>query len=115
MSSPVIRRFVGMLELLSRGRFVEKCDAHLEEAIRTLETLPDESGRASIVVTINFAYEGGRIEIKPSVKSKLPEEKGFSGTPFWTHEGALSIQHPSQHDMFEGPRDATKPRAQSAS
>jgi hypothetical protein len=114
VSNPVIRRFVGMLELLSRGRFVEKCDTHLEEAIRTLEALPDESGRAALTLTINIAYESGRIEIKPTIKSKLPEEKGFSGTPFWSVDGALSIQHPSQSDMFAGPRDTAKDRERDA-
>jgi hypothetical protein len=103
MSSPVIRRFVGMLELLNRGRFVEKLDAHLEEAIQTLEALPNEKGSATINIAITLAYESGNIEVKPSVKSKLPEERAFSGTPFWTHEGGLSVQHPSQIDMFAGP------------
>jgi hypothetical protein len=103
MSDPTIRRFVAMLELLNRGRFVEKLDDHLEEAIRTLEALPNEKGSATINISITFAYESGNVEIKPSVKSKLPEEKAFSGTPMWTHEGGLSVQHPSQIDMFAGP------------
>ncbi|VTZ24052.1 hypothetical protein MPC1_16100002 [Methylocella tundrae] len=55
-------------------------------------------------------YDSGRLEIKPSIKSKLPEEKAFSGTPFWTHEGALSVQHPSQIDMFAGPRVTERDR-----
>jgi len=106
MSSPVIRRFVGMLELLNRGRFIEKCDEHLQEAIRALDALPNEKGSVTMTVGITLTYESGRLEIKPSIKSKLPEEKAFSGTPFWTHDGALSVQHPSQIDMFAGPRDA---------
>ena len=47
------------------------------------------------------------------VKSKLPEDKAFSETPFWTLDGGLSVQHPSQTDMFAGPRDAAeRPRNQ---
>lgn len=110
MSEAIIRRFVTMLELLNRGRFVEKCDEHLEEAIRALEALPDESGRATISLTFTFAFESGRMEIKPAIKSKLPEEKAFSGTPFWTQAGGLSVQHPSQTDMFAGPRDTAPSR-----
>jgi hypothetical protein len=106
MSSPLIRRFVGLLELLNRGRFIEKCDEHLEEALRCLEALPNEKGNVTITVTLQIAFNTGQIDIKPAIKSKLPEEKAFSGTPFWTHEGALSVQHPSQIDLFAGPRDA---------
>jgi hypothetical protein len=101
-----IRKFDELIGLLSRGRFAEKCDEHLTHALETLEALPGEKGVATLTVTLTFNYESGRIDIKPVVKSKLPEEKGFSGTPFWTYEGGLSVQHPSQLDIFSGPRDA---------
>jgi hypothetical protein len=100
MSARPIRRFVDMLGLLNRGRFVEKLDEHLSEALSTLEALPSEKGSATLTVQVIVTYESGRLDIKPSVKSKLPEEKAFSGTPFWAVDGALSVQHPSQTDMF---------------
>lgn len=106
MSTPrAIRRFSEMLGLLSRGKFEEKCDEHLTHAIETLENLPGEKGTATLTLTITLNFEAGRLDVKPSIKSKLPEDKGFNGTPFWTYEGGLSVQHPSQFDMF-GPRDA---------
>lgn len=105
MAIRTIRRFTDVLGLLSRGKFAEKCDEHFEEAIRALEALPTEKGSATINLAITLNFDSGRLDIKPSIKSKLPEEKAFSGTPFWTHEGGVSTQHPSQADMF-GPRDA---------
>lgn len=105
MSVRAIRRFVDMLGLLNRGRFVEKLDEHLNSALETLEALPGEKGKATITCVIDINFESGRLDIRPSVKSKLPEEKAFSETPFWAFEGGLSVQHPSQMDMF-GPRDA---------
>jgi hypothetical protein len=101
-----IRTFAETVALLNRGRFAEKLDEHLTAAIATLEALPGEKGVAQIAVTLTIAYDAGRLDIKPAVKSKLPEEKAFSGTPFWSYEGGLSVQHPSQLDMFAGPRDA---------
>ncbi len=103
MAIRTIRKFDETLGLLNRGRFAEKCDEHLTHALETLEALPGEKGTATITVTLTVTYDSGRVDLKPSVKSKLPEEKAFSGTPFWVHEGGLSTQHPSQHDMF-GPR-----------
>ncbi|CUA90172.1 hypothetical protein Ga0061061_11196 [Chelatococcus sambhunathii] len=105
MSARPIRRIEELLPLLSRGNFLDKCNEHLAKSIETLEALPQEKGTATITVTLTFTYESGRLDVKPAVKSKLPEEKAFSGTPFWTYEGALSVQHPSQIDMFAGPRD----------
>lgn len=105
MSRP-IRRLNDLLPVLSRGRFVEKCDEHLSRTLETLEALPDGQGKATITLTLNVAYQDGRLEVTPSVKSKLPEEKGFSGTPFWAADGGFSVQHPSQSDMFTGPRPA---------
>lgn len=99
MSRP-IRKFTEMIGLLSKGRFEEKLDEALAEALTTLSALPNESGKASISLTINIAYDSGRLDIKPTVKSKLPEGKAFTGTPFWEADGALSVQHPSQLDML---------------
>jgi hypothetical protein len=103
-----IRKFDEMLGLLSRGKFAEKCDEALTHAIETLEQLPGEKGKATITLKIELAYQNGRLDINPDVKSKLPEGDKFSATPFWTYEGGLSVQHPSQIDMFAGPRVATK-------
>lgn len=95
-----IRRFTDMIGLLSRGRFAEKCDEKLVEAITALEALPDEEGTAEITIKIKVKYQSGRIDIVPAVASKLPAEKGFNATPFWSAEGGLSVEHPSQQDMF---------------
>lgn len=104
--SRTIRSFVEMLGLLSRGRFCERLDEELTEAIAALEALPNEKGSATISVDISLHFQNGRLDIKPKVKAKLPEAAAFTDTPFWTFEGGLSVQHPSQIDMFGGPRDA---------
>lgn len=103
MTTRAIHRFTEMLGLLSRGKFVEKLDDHLAESIKTLEALPAEKGEATITITVKLVYESGRLDVRPAVKSKLPDEKGFSGTPFWAFENGLSVQHPSQMDMFTRP------------
>ena len=110
MQARPIRSFTEALGLLSRGRFVEKCDESLQKALETLGALPDGKGKATITLTIDIAAQEDRLELKPTIKVKLPEEKGFAGTPFWNYEGALSVQHPSQFDMFNGPRDAEERR-----
>lgn len=110
MTARPIRKFTEMLGLLSKGKFSDRLDEELSEAISTLENLPNEKGSATITVTMTLTYQSGRLDIKPTVKAKLPEEKSFSDTPFWTLDGALSVQHPSQIDMFGGPSVAGERR-----
>ncbi len=106
MSTRPIRRFSEMLAILNRGRFEEKLDELLTKTCETLENLPEQSGKAVVNMTFTLTYSEGRYGIKPAVKLKLPEDKAFSETPFFAAEGGLSLQHPSQTDMFAGPRDA---------
>lgn len=111
MSIKPIRSFNDMLATLNRGKFVEKLDEELARAIQALEGLPGEKGgKATITVTVDLAYNGDRMDLKPAVKLKLPESRAFTGTTFWPYENGLSVQHPSQYDLLAGPREI-EPRA----
>jgi hypothetical protein len=108
----VIREFATVLNLLSRGRFVEKIDEKLAEAMTALNAHPDDKAKASVTLTFEFTRVQERVGIKPSIKLKLPEEKGFAETVMFAVEDGLSLQHPSQIDMFSGPRGVDpNPRA----
>lgn len=114
MSARPIRSVTDVLGLISRGRFAERLDEELEKCITALESLPEEKGTASIEITLTLNYQSGRLDIRPKVNGKPPKEKAFSDTPFWVVDGALSVQHPSQIDMFAGPRDAAERREREA-
>ena len=106
--SRVMRNFREMLGLLSRGDFTRKCDEEMEKIVQALEEMPGDKGKATLTLTIDFNYELGRVDIDPKIKIKLPETAKFMKTPFWTHEGALTLEHPNQINMF--PRDVTGER-----
>lgn len=96
----VLRSFREMLGLLSRGDFSRHLDEKMEEAIQALEQCPADKCKAEITVKITLDYELGRIDVKGEAKSKLPETAKFMKTPFWSIDGALSVEHPNQIDMF---------------
>lgn len=101
MNDRPIRKFIEVIGLLNRGKFSERLDQEMAEAIRTLEVQPNDQGKATITVTVELAYQGGMLQMTPKVKAKLPEGQGFNATPFWTVDGdALSVQHPNQMDMW---------------
>ena len=102
----IIRKFTEMVGLLSRGDFAKHLDGQLTEALDALEQCPADKCKAEITVKISLDYELGRIDIKAESKVKLPETVRFMKTPFWGVDGALSVEHPSQIDMFpRGVRD----------
>lgn len=108
MSQRVIRSFLQALGLLSRGRLEEKLNDEMSRVIGALEEHPEEKAKASLCLTIEFTKLADRIDLRPTVKTTLPKEKELPSTTFWPLENGLSVQHPSQTDMFSGPRDAAE-------
>lgn len=98
--SPFIRSFRQMLGLASRGDFTRQLDEEMQACIEALEAMPGDKGKATMTITVDYLYELGRIDVEVKVKTKLPETKKFMRTPFFVHEGLLSVEHPNQIDMF---------------
>lgn len=110
MSPPrIIRDFRTVVELCARGRLTERLDAKLIDCLDALAASVDEKAKASLTLSLDLQRVGDRIEIRPKATVKLPEEKGVGSTTLFAAEGGLSLQHPSQTDMFSGPRDAASP------
>lgn len=105
MTTRPIRRVTELLGLLDNGNFERACDEALTDALSALESLPKEAGTAKLTIEVTIAYDRGRVDVQPVLKSKLPEGLAFGRTPLWVADGALSTQHPSQTDMFV--RDAS--------
>ena len=106
----IVRTYADLVGFLARGRFAERCNSHLEDALAALEQQPDGNGTVTLTVTMTIKCQDGRLDVAGTVKSKLPEEKGFPATPFWLVDGGFSVQHPSQADMF-GPREVEPTRS----
>ncbi len=102
--SRVLRTFRQMIGLLSRGDFDRKLNEEMAKCICALEDMPADKGTATMTVTIKLNYELGRIDIDPTVKTKLPETAKFMKTPFWALDGELSLEHPNQINMFAEPK-----------
>lgn len=100
MTERPIRRLTELMGLLDGGKFERACDEALADALAVLEALPKEEGTAKITIELTVAYQAGRVDVLPVLKSKLPEGQAFGRTPLWVADGALSTQHPNQMDIF---------------
>jgi hypothetical protein len=114
MSDRLIHKYTETVALLSRGEFAQSLDRKIAELIEAFEAMNADSGKATLEVKLEFKYELGRIDVAATAKIKLPETERFMKTPFWVHDGALSVQHPSQIDMFSGPRTIDRETSRSA-
>ncbi|WP_029554806.1 hypothetical protein [Xanthobacter sp. 91] len=102
-----LRKFFEAVGIMHRGRVEEEADSELHRLIEAVEQHPDETASGTITLTIKVQKVGDRIDCLPQIDMKPPKKKGFKACTFWIVDGALSVEHPSQQDMF-GPRDITR-------
>lgn len=81
MAPRLIRKFSETMDMLSRGDFSRKCDEKLSEVIAALEATPDQKGRASVTITIDFTYLEGRARISPKAVPSASRESSTSSSP----------------------------------
>lgn len=103
----LVRRFSEVVSLIDRGKLETACNEAMREALTALSERPDQKGKATIKLELEVSLQGELTQIKPKLTVKLPEGGAFAPLVVWQHEGALSLQHPSQIDMFGGPRPVT--------
>ncbi len=109
MAARVIRSFFQAIGIMHRGRVEEKLNTELARLLEAVEQHPEEKASGTLTLTVTVTKLGDRLDVKPKVEAKLPKDKDFGSATFWPLEGGLSIEHPSQSDMF-APRDANARR-----
>ncbi len=63
-----------------------------------------------MTVTVKIAYQKGILNFYPSFEVKTPKIV-WGVTPAWAVDGAISVQHPDQVSMFDGPRSVAEHNA----
>ena len=102
MSMRKIRDATEIIARLEGGDLAADLSKEIETAIVALtEHAGDRNvARGSLTLTLSFEIAHGKAEITADIKSKLPKRLRRTSFFFATDDGALSLEHPSQHDMF---------------
>lgn len=99
------------LGVMEKGQFVVDIDEALAEVLRKTKLAADnhKDGKAkgALTITIGFAIEGDMITLSGDIKPKTPPLPRRSTPLFITADAQISTQHPSQGDMFDGPREVS--------
>lgn len=104
-----IRDSSTIIGTLEQGEAVQKLSREITETLMDLkEQTGDRPGvkiKGSVTLKINIEVKDGTAILSAEVSSKRP--KPVPGTTFfWVlDDGSLSMDHPSQTDMFGGPRE----------
>jgi len=108
---PNSQALIGMLE---GGELNVDLTQKLDETLAELGTLSDDNPKVahkgSLTLKLDFSVANGMVTINADIATKTPKRTRRS-TAYWiTDSGKLSTEHPQQHDMFSGPRDASERR-----
>lgn len=107
-SMKLIRDADTLIGILERGDLKADFSAKICEAVALLHGLSEENPKkkykAGVALKMKLSIENGVITIDNELSTTLPKKDRRSDIFFSTEEGALSTEHPSQHDMFGGPR-----------
>ena len=103
--TPVIRDFKTLVEYYERGALSARLNDNLLDLIEALDANFDEKCNGSLTLTLKVQRIGDRKEVLATVKMALPPDKPLPSANFFGVEGGLSLEHPSQNDMFSTPRE----------
>lgn len=110
-----IRDMQQIVGLLENGEFNPAVSAEVTDTLNKLADMskdsPGRTFKGKTTITLDFEVKDETVVIRSDFVSKVPK-RPRKASMFWVvDEGALSTEHPRQHDMFAGPRDASERRA----
>lgn len=108
-----IRDATTILGMLERG---DAAASLSDEISSTLIACQDAAGakgtaKGEVVVKLKFSVQGASVEIEADISSKRPKMKRPRSFLFLTPSGELSLEHPQQISMFDGPRPVSSREA----
>ena len=93
-----------IIGLLENGQFNPALSQEIADTLQKLSEMSEENPHATFkgqtTVKLNFSVKDGMVTIGVDMESKTPK-RPRKNSVFWVVEdGALSTEHPRQHDMF---------------
>lgn len=102
-----IRECTQIIGTIERGDAAHGLTNEIDKTLKALQEAAGEkrSVKGSVTMTLNFSLEGQNMEIEAVITSKLPKVKRPRTFMFLTQNAELSLEHPTQGSLFEGPRE----------
>lgn len=103
----IIRQCTEIISVIERGDAAHDLTLEIEKVLKACQDAagPKTKAKGEVTLKLSFEVEGQFVEIKADIGSKVPKIKRGSTAYFLTTDGQLTTEHPSQPDMFGGPRE----------
>ena len=103
----VLRQATDIIARVERGDLNHDLTNEIEHVLKELADRAPPKGKikGQVKLTLNFTVDGSSVEFEAGIESKLPKKARRSEMYFVTQDGALSLEHPQQTDIFDGPRE----------
>ncbi|KQV27570.1 hypothetical protein ASC97_04105 [Rhizobium sp. Root1203] len=107
----IIRDSQALVGMLEGGELNKEFSSKLQEVLTELADLSNDSPKATfkgaLTLKLDFAVANGMVTINADVATKTPKRPRRASVYWVTEGGALSTEHPQQHDMFS-PREVSR-------
>lgn len=104
----LIRDADTLIAMLERGDLKGDLNDEIAKLVSRLHGLSDENPKkkfsGSLTLKIKMSAENGMVTVNNDIATTLPKVPRRMDVFWSTEDGALSTEHPAQHDMFGGPR-----------
>lgn len=107
----MVQKLVNATDIIGRlenGDLAHDLSGEIRAVIQALQEAAGDKhvAKGSVTLTLKFEQQGIKTEIDAEISSKTPKKTRPRSFFFTTEDGALSLEHPNQHDMF--PREASR-------
>lgn len=110
----IIREADVLVGVLEQGELKADLSAKIAEVLRELYAMSDDAPKAtfkgSLTLKLKFSVQNNMVTINNDISTVVPKRPRRTDVFWVTEDGALSTEHPSQRDMFGGPRAIESPR-----
>lgn len=110
MATNLIRDSQTLIGMLEGGELNEELSDKLKKTLAELNGLshndPKRAFKGEVNLKLSLSVAAGMVTINANIATKVPNLPRRSSVYWVTDAGALSTEHPQQHDMFAGPREA---------
>jgi hypothetical protein len=105
-----IRDMQAIVGLLENGEFNPALSQEVTNTLSQLADMSNDSAgrtfKGSTTIKLDYEVKDGMVVIRTDFNSKVPKRPRKSSMFWVVEDGALSTEHPRQHDLFAGkPRD----------
>lgn len=104
----IIRDSQALIGMLEGGELNRDFSTKLQEVLEELADLSNDSPKnvfkGNLTLKLDFEVANGMVTINADISTKTPKRPRRASVYWVTEGGALSTEHPQQHDMFS-PRE----------